>query len=1230
MGANEERIKNMRKKDLTQKNQKTRPKDNSRSIANRKKWDLAENKTNNLNNIFNNFEINNNNNNNINNANGNETSVGANASRSKSRKKQDIKKPIAAHIDYKAISKLILNNNTTATSNINFNHRSNHNYELNSQNNYSNNSNHVNFNSRNNINNNNSSTKHINSKDSITNLEEMLNDIHTVNRNITNLNKFNLNSESPINKRRRNWGEPKYNIVFPDLSTSIEQNLGGIGIVSSKNKKRNITNYSNHVISNNNLNSSFNKITENEIDGYNSVLGVEYNNLNSSIAGVSKERDVYLGKAKHSNASNNSNNNSINYVNSCSNNVNNLNNKNQILINLTYEKNSGNSTCYNNKTPNLNNNIDYSNNSNNSSNNLKLNLNQNQNSNINIKNDKNISNNTNTNNNNNNNNRENSTSTTNFKNSGSSLILSNLNQSSNNAFNYNKNTFSSTSNQNLNSNPDIINNTNNNINNNNYKKQASKNLNLQSVKKSLNSISNLNSNKPITNEILYESANSAIITNRYWEAGGANTNRKNYNLNSSSEHGKNDEVMLVLENLNNSEIMNISNSGFNNNVINNQNNLAGNMQNNYKYVNSKANPETEVIVKKNNIANNNSNNNNKKYSNIVLNLNNSNTSSLNTRKFISLNSHSQMEKDRKLEELNSSSNNKSKIIPVAHNTNNNNLNSKIKLNSISNSNNNQNLINLSANNNNNTSERPFSSIVNLSKLKAEKLKISDLAGVSGISPKNNFPSIQFIYKSPQNINLKSGQRPLSHIQKSKSTLISKTSTNYINSNIFSNNNSNTNVVNQMLSNPFEISHHAYNFKNSNTYSTLDRFSSREKQTNFFNNNNTKNNVSNKTYNGNNNNNNTNIYNNNDIENGNNILDDNLNQLITKDISNTQFNFSRKKNQYPTISKVQKLSGNNLRSNYNNNNHNINNLNSVLNNLIYSRNPSTNPRIKSSNGNTSNIIESDIILSSSNYKEPNNYNSRKSENSSSNNNFDYNNTNKDNNNNNLISNSNSANKLNNDIENKTDLLQHLEKLDEKKIKKVFKYIEKLSENNFDTSEISMLESRNFLENPGKNLEKLNINYIKTDSINFGNININMNNNHNSNSNNVNNNTFVTNTTGTGINQVNSVVSKVRGMPNVRKESGLNQAANMVKNKILSMNNSISAGGVNANYISATTQWPKPSFSSSMKERNNKKYQTVDDQAAYGTNDKEDIVTNMNHDAKKYSAIKSRYIYLYLKF
>ncbi len=1122
MGANEDRIKNLRKKELVDKGQKNRPKNNSRSIANRRKWDLSDIKNNNAYLINNNIESNNNNNSNSNNKNNINNDINiVNASRSKSKKKQETKKPIGAHIDYKAISKLILNN-TNSISNINFNLKNNYNYENNQ-------------NQANSINylNNNSTTKNINSKDSITNLEEMLNDIHTVNKNITNLNKFNLNPESPINKRRRNWGEPKYNIVFPDLSSNIEQGISTGGVISSKNKKRNLTNYSNNIISDNNLNSSFNKITENEIDGYNSVLGGEYSNLNSSIAGISKERDIYLGKNKLSSASNNNESNSR---------VNFITNNNQNYVNLTYEKNSVNNNNFNyyNKNQHLNsnsNNLDYSNNSSNSMNNNNIHSN--------------------------NNNKENVNSKKNIKNCGSSLILSNLNHSSNHALSYNKNTYSSNSNNNINSNPDI------NI-------IATKSNNKNSNSKGLSNLNNLSSNKQLTN--IFESTNSGVMTNRFWEAGGNNTNRKNINLNSSNELGKNDEVMLVLENLNNSDILNISNSGINNmyNQTNymRQQNLIGNSSVNY--MNAKVNSETGVKT--------NNKNNSKKYNNIGVNLNGSNTSNLNTRKFISLNS----QKEIKLEELNNSTN-KNKINMYTKNVN-------LNLNNMNNSNIiNNNGVNMSTNNN--TVERPFSSIVNLSKLKSEKLKISDLGSVSGISPKNNIPSIQFIYKSPQNINFKGSQRPLSHIQKSKSTINSKTSTNYIQNNLFHNNN-NINFYaypnQQNLGNPFECSTNAHNFKSTNTYNTMERFSSREKQTNIFNNNN---------------NNNLNSKLNNNFNAKGNLLNDEPNTVITKDISNTQFNFSRKKNQYPTISNVQKISGNNVRNN-------INNLNNVLNNLIYSRNPSTNSKNKNNMSNTSNIIESNVVLSSSNYNDINmNYNNKKKPNA---------NKNSSNSNSDIISSNykgtsknNSANK-NNITEKKNDLMEQLEKLDEKKIKKVFKYIEKLSDNtNFDTSGITVLESRTFLENKGNSIDKLNINYIKTDSINFGNININVNNNNNSNnSNNVNNNF---NSTSSGISQVNYSINNQGGTPHIKKDVKYNNPS-IVKNKTININNSLNAG--NNNNMNNITKLQKPCFSSSMKERkDNMKYQTLEDEGFYATYDKDEINCNSNTNDAKKTGIKS---------
>lgn len=543
MGANEDRIKNLRKKELFENNTK-KPKNNSRSIANRRKWDLSDLKPQN--------DL-------------------AHNSRSKSRHNPTIENN-TKRFDYKAVSKLILNHNNT---NINFN---------------------------------NSTSKNIVSKESMSNIEDLLNDINTVNINVNSLNKFNINSEYPISKRRKNWNEPKYGIVFPDLSTSTEQ---GVGISGKNTKKRNMTNYSNcNLASINNLNSSFNKITENEIDCYNSVIADNLNNINSSISGLSKEKDFYL-------------------------------------------------------------------------------TNKNSNEKINLQ----------------------------FKNSGSSLILSNLNQSlSNNNLNLNKNNLNSSkinlqSNKNIYSNPDLV-----------YNK--------------LNSDNSPN---------IFE---SNINTNRFWE-GGASAPAQPCDLNNSQEN------MLVLENFNNSDVLNLSNCA------------SGNF-----------------------------------------NLNLFNNSKLNSGKFISLNSKDKINEKKNKFLINNSSN-----------------------------------------------ERPFSSILNLSKIKADKLKITDLGGSTyGQSPKNSIPNIEFIYKSPQNINNKSSQRPLSHIQKSKSNLNSKGG----------------------QPNPFESSYNAFQLKNSNTYATIERFSSREKK-NFF------------------------------VNNNQNLFEENN----FKEISNSNFNFNRKKNQYPTISKIQKINQNGI-------------------------------------------------------------------------------------------------------------------------------------------------------------------------------------------------------------------------------------------------------------------------------------------------------------------------------
>ena len=58
---------------------------------------------------------------------------------------------------------------------------------------------------------------------------------------------------------------------------------------------------------------------------------------------------------------------------------------------------------------------------------------------------------------------------------------------------------------------------------------------------------------------------------------------------------------------------------------------------------------------------------------------------------------------------------------------------------------------------------------------------------------------------------------------------------------------------------------------------------------------------------------------------------------------------------------------------------------------------------------------------------------------------------------------SANKLNFNVEKKSDLISQIEKLDEKKSNKVFKYIEKLSDYNIDPAEMNNFESKNFVEN-----------------------------------------------------------------------------------------------------------------------------------------------------------------------
>jgi len=150
MGANEERIKNLRKKEQIEKIMKTRSNNNSKSIATRKKWNTVQLKSP-LNTI----------------------------DRSKS----------------KEAKKLVSNNSNSKIETTNSKNDTYH--------------------------------KISNSKDifqnhnSNNNLEEIL---FNMNKNVSNnLNKLEM--ESPGNFRvRKNWGEPKYNVIFPDSQIGSNSN----------------------------------------------------------------------------------------------------------------------------------------------------------------------------------------------------------------------------------------------------------------------------------------------------------------------------------------------------------------------------------------------------------------------------------------------------------------------------------------------------------------------------------------------------------------------------------------------------------------------------------------------------------------------------------------------------------------------------------------------------------------------------------------------------------------------------------------------------------------------------------------------------------------------------------------------------------------------------------------------------------------------------------------------
>lgn len=185
MGANEERMKNMRKKEQIEKN-KIRSNNNSRSIATRKKWDAHNS---NVLNILNQGSHNRDK--------GSLERIYEKESRSKSRH-NEVK---SAGVDYKVVSKMILGDGARV---------------------------------------NNSGSKQIVSKESLSNLEEMIMNINSMKLNVaSNLNKIespmnilndhssgnNTNTNNSNIKRNRNaWGEPKYGvgIVYPEYSSSVE------------------------------------------------------------------------------------------------------------------------------------------------------------------------------------------------------------------------------------------------------------------------------------------------------------------------------------------------------------------------------------------------------------------------------------------------------------------------------------------------------------------------------------------------------------------------------------------------------------------------------------------------------------------------------------------------------------------------------------------------------------------------------------------------------------------------------------------------------------------------------------------------------------------------------------------------------------------------------------------------------------------------------------------------
>lgn len=207
-GANEDRIKNIRKKEQIEQSMKPKV-NNSRSTAPRKKWESSQ------------------------------TKLDKQTQNAKSRSKSKNNDQKAQNcVDYKSISKLILNYNGKPLD----------------------------------------KNKHIASRESYSNLEEMMNNINYAQDKIANnLNK--LGAESPIKIRKRNWGENKNSIVFQGsagYNSSIETH--GIQTIKDNSsnevekRKKNVDTQENRV---NILNSTENNFVIND-----EMLSLSGSNIN--------------------------------------------------------------------------------------------------------------------------------------------------------------------------------------------------------------------------------------------------------------------------------------------------------------------------------------------------------------------------------------------------------------------------------------------------------------------------------------------------------------------------------------------------------------------------------------------------------------------------------------------------------------------------------------------------------------------------------------------------------------------------------------------------------------------------------------------------------------------------------------------------------------------------------------------------------------------------------------